>query len=160
MLGKVEDRRRRGWQRMRWLDGITDSMVMSLSKFQELVKDRETWCATIHGIAKSQICHWLNWTEFQPSELHPWVNIKCLRVFSLAGEEHAFRAGAISSVQSLSRVWLCNPMDCSTPGLPVHNQLLKFTQTYVHWVGDAIQPFHPLSSLSPPTFNLPSIRAF
>ena len=71
-----------GEDRMRWLDGITDSMVMSLSKFQELVKDRETWCATIHGIAKSQICHWLNWTEFQPSELHPWVNIKCLRVFS------------------------------------------------------------------------------
>ena len=45
-------------------------------------------------------------------------------------------------------------MDCSTPGVPVHHQLPEFTQTHVHWVGDAIQPFHPLSSLSPPTFNL------
>ena len=49
---------------------------------------------------------------------------------------------------------LCNPMDCSTPGLPVHHQLPEFTQTHVHWVGDAIQPFHPLSSPSPPAFNL------
>ena len=49
---------------------------------------------------------------------------------------------------------LCDPMDCSTPGLPVHHQLLEFTQTHVHWVGDAIQPSHPLSSPSLPTFNL------
>ena len=49
---------------------------------------------------------------------------------------------------------LCDAMDCSTPGLPVHHQLPEFTQTHVHWVGDAIQPSHPLSSRSPPTFNL------
>ena len=49
---------------------------------------------------------------------------------------------------------LCNPMDCSTPGLPVHHQLPEFTQAHVHWVGDAIQPSHPLSSPSPPSFNL------
>ena len=49
---------------------------------------------------------------------------------------------------------LCNPMDCSMPGLPVHHQLPEFTQTHVHWVGDAIQPSHPLSSPSPPAFNL------
>ena len=53
-----------------------------------------------------------------------------------------------------SRPSLCDFMDCSTPGLPVHHQLSKFAQTHVHWVGDAIQPSHPLSSLSPPTFNL------
>ena len=49
---------------------------------------------------------------------------------------------------------LCNPMDCSTPGFPVHHQLPELTQTHVHWVGDAIQPSHPLSSPSPPAFNL------
>ena len=59
----------------------------------------------------------------------------------------------IQSVQLLSCVWLCDPMDCSTPGLPVHHQLLEFTQTHVYWVSDAIQPSHPLLSPSP-AFNL------
>ena len=106
--GKIEGRRKRGQQRMRCLHGITDLMDMSMSKLQEIVKDREACRSVLQSVQ--------------------------------------FSCSVISN--SLQ------PMDHSRPGLPVHHQLPEFTQTHVRWVGDAIQPSHPLSSPSPPALKL------
>ena len=94
--------------------------------------DRGAWGATVHRVTKS-------WTQLKQVSMHT------CRIMVL-----------YYSVQFSHSVMptLCDPTDCSMPGLPVHHQLLKFTQTHVHWVGDAIQPSHPLWSPSPPALNL------
>ena len=104
-------------------------------------------------------------TSCLPPFLNPWLNVPfifpflcflsfplCEMYFSMLFMD-SINVTYFSSVQSLSCVRLCNPMNCSTPGLPVHHQLPEFNQTHVHRVSDAIQPSHPLSSPSPPAPN-------
>ena len=114
-------------------------MVKKLPAMQETQVQSLSWEDPLEkGLAApSSILAWsIPWTE-EPGGLQSMGSQRTLH-----------------SVQSLSHVRLCDPMDCSTPGLPVHHQLPEFTQTDVHWVGDAIQPSHPLSSPSPHAFSL------
>ena len=105
MLGKIEGRRRRGRQRMKWLDGSTDSMDMGLGRLWELVMDREAWRAVVHGVTKSQT-RLSDWTERPQNKKHLPCSCVCLGAKLLQ-----------------SCLTLCNPMDYSPPVSSVHGIL-------------------------------------
>ena len=116
-----------------------------------VLKKKESYWSTLEN-TKEPICY----CEIVIREKESNIDfLSCLNHTSRLPnrDEGSFSLQSVSSVTQ-SCLPPCNPMDCSTPGFPVHQQLPELAQTHVHWVGDAIQPSHPLSSPSPPAFNL------
>ena len=132
-----------------WSPGEGNGYLLQYSCLENSM-DRGAWQTTVHGVAKSWM--WLNnWTELNNWAPNTWF----LHIQDSESEDSTNCRSCSVQFSSVAQscLTLCYPMNRSTPGPPVHHQLLEFTQTHVHRVGDAIQPSHPLLSPSPPAPN-------